>query len=152
MPEAGFKVYKLQKSNFPRCEFKPDPQASEAENVEALKRYIDEKEAAHFISLDADGEQAVFDEVLLKNGFQLHYTRQQDNAFTDNTVYEVSDSRRSALVCLAWHENIAESTIKVLRERSEAGQRPFFICLERGLTTTAKWNLKHVLGNRFTAF
>ena len=152
MPDAGFKVYKLQKSNFPRCEFKPDPTASETDNVAALKRYIEEKEAAHFISLDADGEQAVFDEVLLKNGFQLHYTRQQNKDFTDNTVYEVSDGRRSALVCLVWHENIQNSTIKQLRDLAESGQRPFFICLERGLSTTAKWNLKHFLGNHFNAF
>ncbi len=118
----------------------------------ALKRYIEEKEAAHFISLDAEGEQAVFDEVLLKNGFQLHYTRTRREDFADNTVYEVSDGRRSALVCLAWHENIQDSTIKKLRDQSESGERPFFICLERGLTTTAKWNLKHFLGNHFNAF
>ncbi|TVP80952.1 MAG: site-specific DNA-methyltransferase [Puniceicoccaceae bacterium] len=152
MPDAGFKVYKLQKSNFPRCEFKPDPEASETDNVAALKRYIEEKEAAHFISLNAEGEQAVFDEVLLKNGFQLNYTRTHRDDFTDNTVYEVSDDRRSALVCLAWHENIQDSTIKKLRDQSESGDRPFFICLERGLTTTAKWNLKHFLGNHFNAF
>jgi len=152
MPEAGFKVYKLQKSNFPRCEFRPDPEASEADNVEALKRYIEEKEAAHFISLDADGEQAVFDEVLLKNGFQLNYSRSRREDFTDNSVYEVSDGRRSALVCLTWHENIADSTIKKLRDLAEADERPHFICLERGLTTTAKWNLKHFLGNHFNAF
>jgi adenine-specific DNA-methyltransferase len=152
MPDAGFKVYKLQKSNFPRCEFRPDPEASEADNVASLKRYIEEKEAAHFISLDADGEQAVFDEVLLKNGFQLHYTRTHREDFSENTIYEVSDGRRRALVCLAWHENIADSTIKKLRELSEADLRPFFICLERGLTTTAKWNLKHFLGNYFNAF
>ena len=152
MPGAGFKVYKLQKSNFPRCEFRPDPEASEADNVESLKRYIEEKEAAHFISLDTDGEQAVFDEVLLKNGFQLNYTRTLQEDFTDNTFYEVSDGRRSALACLAWHENIADGTIKKLRELAEADERPHFICLERGLTTTAKWNLKHFLGNHFNAF
>lgn len=122
MPDAGFKVYTLQKSNFPRCEFKPDPEASEAENVEALKRYIEEKEAAHFLSLDADGEQAVFDEVLLKNGFQLNYTRTRREDFSDNSVYEISDHRRSALACLAWHENIQDSTIKKLRDLAEADQ------------------------------
>lgn len=90
-----------------------------------------------FISLDAEGKQAVFDEVLLKNGFQLDYTRTHREDFVDNTVYEVSDGRRSALVCLAWHENIQDSTIKKLRDQSETGERPFFICLERGLTTTA---------------
>jgi adenine-specific DNA-methyltransferase len=155
IPDAGFKVYKLQKSNFPRCEFKPDPEADEADNVAALRQYIEEKEAAYFLTLDEDGEQAVFDEVLLKNGFQLHYTRTLHEDFPDNTIYEISDGRRTALVCLAWNENIKDSTIKALRdiaENGENGDRPFFICLERSLSTTAKWNLKHFLGTHFNAF
>lgn len=152
LPEAGFKVYRLTKSNFPRCEFKPNPEDSEAEKVAALKRYIDEKESAFFMTLDGEGEQAVFDEVLLKNGFQLHYTRERAADFTGNTVYEVSDGRRTALVCLAWSESIKESTIARLRTMSESDDQPFFICLERSLSTTAKWNLKHFLKTRFTAF
>lgn len=152
IPDTGFKVYKLQKSNFPRCEFKPDPEADEASNVAALRQYIEEKEAAFFLTLDDEGEQAVFDEVLLKNGFQLHYARSLCDDFPDNTVYEVSDPRRKALVSLAWNENIKDSTIKRLREMAESGERPFFICLERSLSTTAKWNLKHFLGKHFNAF
>lgn len=150
--DTGFKVYKLQKSNFPRCEFKPDPEANEADNVAALRRYIDDKEGAFFLTLDEQGEQAVFDEVCLKNGFQLHYTRNKCEDFTENTIYEVNDSRRSALVCLAWNESIHDSTIKRLRELAETEDKPFFICLERALTTTTKWNLKHFLGNHFNAF
>jgi len=152
IPDAGFKVYRLQKSNFPRCEFRPDPAASEADNVASLQRYIEEKEAAFFLTLDASGEQAVFDEVLLKNGFQLHYTRTRRDDFTHNTVFEVRDPRRSALVCMAWNENIHDATLKRLRELADSGERPFFICLERSLTTTSKWNLKHILGNHFNAF
>lgn len=152
IPDAGFKVYKLQKSNFPRCEFKPDQNADEETNVAALRRYIEEKEAAFFLTLDGQGEQAVFDEVLLKNGFQLHYTRSRREDFPDNTVFEVRDSRRTALVCLAWNESIKDGTIKRLREIAEAGQAPFFICLERSLSTTSKWNLRHFLGKHFNAF
>ncbi|HBR93227.1 MAG TPA: site-specific DNA-methyltransferase [Opitutae bacterium] len=152
IPDSGFKVYKLQKSNFPRCEFKPDPEASEADNVAALRQYIDDKEGAFFLTLNEQGEQAVFDEVCLKNGFQLHYTRTLREDFTENTIYEVRDPRRSALVCLTWNENIHDATIKRLRELAETEDKPFFICLERALTTTTKWNLKHFLGNHFNAF
>lgn len=152
IPDTGFKVYRLQKSNFPRCEFKPDPALSDEENVAALRRYIDEKEAAFFLTLDAQGEQAVFDEVMLKNGFQLHYTRTRREDFPENTVYEVTDPRRSALVCLAWNESIKDATIKRLRDLTEAGESPFFICLERSLSTTSKWNLRHFLGKHFNAF
>lgn len=152
IPDTGFKVYRLQKSNFPRCEFKPDPTVSDAENVDSLRRYIEEKEAAFFLTLDPKGEQAVFDEVLLKNGFQLHYSRSRREDFSHNTVFEIRDPRRSALVCLAWNENLHDATLKRLRELADTGERPFFICLERSLTTTTKWNLKHFLGNHFNAF
>jgi hypothetical protein len=117
-----------------------------------LKRYIHEKEASSLLPLDAGAEQAVFDEVLLKCGFQLHYTRTLRDDFTDNTVHEVSDGQRRALVCLAWNEGIKDATLKRLRELDESGDKPFFICLERSLSTTTKWNLDHLLGKRLTAF
>lgn len=37
-----------------------------AENVASLRRYIEAKAAAFFLTLSADGEQALFDEVFLK--------------------------------------------------------------------------------------
>jgi adenine-specific DNA-methyltransferase len=148
-PDTGFKVYKLTKSNFPRCEFMPDPKASEEENVEALRRYIHEKEAAFLFPLEEQAEQAVFDEVLLKCGFQLHYSRARRDDFAENTVFAVTDGKRSALVCLAWNEPIKDATLKRLRELDD---KPFFICLERSLNTTVKWNLDHLLGKRLTAF
>jgi adenine-specific DNA-methyltransferase len=151
IPDSGFRVFKLAKSNFPRCEFVPDPKLSEAENVEALKRYIQDKETAYLLPLDAGAERAVFDEVLLKCGFQLHYSRRRREDFTDNSVYEVSDGQRRALVCLAWNEGIKDATLKRLRELDESEKR-FFICLERSLSTTTKWNLDHLLGKRLTAF
>lgn len=152
LPDTGFKVYKLAKSNFPRCEFTPDPKLSDDENVAALKRYIAEKESASLLPLDDDAEQAVFDEVLLKCGFQLHYTRTRREDFMENTVYEVTDGKRSTLACLAWNEGIKDTTLKRLRELDETQEKPFFICLERSLTTTSKWNLDHLLGKRLTAF
>ena len=36
----GFKVFKLVKSNFPRVEFAPDPEKTDEENIELLKKYI----------------------------------------------------------------------------------------------------------------
>lgn len=152
MPDTGFKVYKLSKSNFPRCEFTPDPKLSEEENVEARKRYIHKKEATPLLPLEDDAEQAVFDEVLLKCGFQLHHTRTLRDDFAENTVYEVTDGRRSTLVCLAWNESIKDGTLKRLRELDKAKGKSFLICLERSMNTTTKWNPDHLLGKRLTAF
>ncbi len=66
--DAGFKVFTLQKSAFPRADFAPDPEANEADQLIALKAFIADKEASLFSTLDP---QAVRDEVLLKCGFQL---------------------------------------------------------------------------------
>jgi hypothetical protein len=75
------------------------------------------------LPLDESAKQAVFDEVLLKCGFQLHYTRTRRDDFTDNTVHEVTDGHRSALVCLAWNEGIEAPTLKRLRELDQAAAR-----------------------------
>ena len=134
----------------------------EGENLEVLKlllnayrekvKCFEEKEAAHLAFLDGAAERAVFDEVLLKNGFRLDWTRERRDDFPANTVYRIDDGEREALVCLAWSERLHESTLKRLRELGEGDDPPFFICLERSLDTTAKWNLKHLLGKRFVAF
>lgn len=138
----GFKVYRLVKSHFPRCEFVPDPELSTEENIARLKTYIVEKEATLYSLFN---EADIFDEVLLKNGFMLNYSREVLDAFTENRVYRVRDGNKEALVCLDVELN--EATIARLKGHSE-----IFICLERALDTTKKWNLKHQLGERLVAF
>ena len=141
--EAGFKVYKLTKSSFPRVEFAPDPDKTPAENIELLKEYIREKETAFHIAFE---KEKIFDEVLLKNGFMLDYTLTQQEQFTANTVYLVKDTYREALLCLDVPIDMA--TVDYFKDHKE--QR--FICLEQALDTTRKWNLKHQLGDKFVAF
>lgn len=87
-----------------------------------------------------------------QEGMDTENLRPRRDDFTANTVYEVKDSRRSALVCLAWNEALQDATLKRLRDLAAGDERPFFICLERSLSTTTKWNLKHFLGNHFIAF
>lgn len=138
----GFKVYRLVKSHFPRCEFVPDPELGTEENIARLKAYIVEKEATLYSLFN---EADIFDEVLLKNGFMLNYGREVLDEFAENRVYRVRDGNKEALVCLDVELN--EATIARLKGRSE-----IFICLERALDTTKKWNLKHQLGERLVAF
>lgn len=138
----GFKVYRLVKSHFPRCEFVPDPELSTEENIAKLRTYIVEKEATLYSLFN---ETDIFDEVLLKNGFMLNYGREALDEFTENRVYRVRDGNKEALVCL--DVMLKEETIAGLKGRSE-----IFICLEVALDTTKKWNLKHQLGERLVAF
>lgn len=140
--DIGLKVYRLTKSHFPRAEFQPDPDKSEEENIAALKKYIAEKEANFQMVFDQD---KIFDEVLLKYGFTLDYSLSKQEEFTSNAVYLADDGTRQALICLDL--GLADETVEMLRRRTDR----LFICLERALDTTKKWNLKHSLGDRLKA-
>lgn len=137
--DTGFKVYRLTKSHFPRVEFQPDPDKTARENVELLQQYISEKESGFQITFDQD---KVFDEVLLKHGFMLDYSLTEVGEIEENTVYVADDGTRQAIICL--DIAISDATVDYFKEHTD---KPF-ICLERALDTTKKWNLKHFLGDR----
>jgi adenine-specific DNA-methyltransferase len=139
----GFKVFKLAKSNFPRVEFAPDPDKTEAENIELLKQYIRDKEATFHIQWE---RETVLDEVLLKNGFMLDYTLTPRPEFTKNEVFLAKDAHKESLICL--DVTLAPETVDHFKQHPEH----FFICLELALDTTKKWNLKHHLGDKLKAF
>ena len=141
--KIGFKVYKLAKSNFPRVDFAPDPAKTEEENLALLNQYIDEKEAMYLAMID---EKNIFDEVLLKNGFMLNYSKEKSDGFSKNKVFQVKDDFKECLVCMDM--SIANETLKELEQYKDK----IFICLERALNTTMKWNLKHLLGEKLIAF
>ncbi len=141
--KTGFKVYKLAKSNFPRVDFAPDPAKSEEENLALLNKYIDEKEAMFLAMID---EKNIFDEVLLKNGFMLNYSKAKVDDFSKNNVFQIKDDFKECLICMDMA--IKKETLKELEQYKEK----IFICLERSLNTTMKWNLKHLLGDKLIAF
>ena len=138
----GFKVYRLAQSRFPRVEFLPDPELSEEENVERLKQYIREKESAFLMSFQRD---EIMQEVLLKNGFKLNVQVQPQPQFKKNAVFLADDGYKKALICFDY--DLKEETIAGLTDRDR-----IFICLEQALDTTAKWNLRNQLGEKFIAF
>lgn len=139
----GFKVFKLQKSNFPRTEFAPDPEKSDDENIELLKKYINDKEAQ---LVTAFNREELITEILLKNGFKLNYTITKQEQFKKNEIVLASDGEKETLLCL--DVTIADETIEYFK--SNTSQK--LIVLERALDTTKKWNLKHTLGEKFIAF
>lgn len=138
----GFKVFRLESSYFPRTEWNPDPTASEAENVESLKKYIAEKESQLHIDFDRD---KLLIEILLKEGFKLNYAAKPYEAITTNNVLHVSDGDKEALICL--DDSIAPETVEHFKSHKDLR----FICLERALDTTKKWNLSNNLGEKFKA-
>jgi adenine-specific DNA-methyltransferase len=144
--DAGFKVFTLEKSAFPRADFAPDPDANEAAQLAALKAFISTKEASLFSTHDA---QAVRDEMLLKCGFQLDVQLTPIAEVTANQLYRARDQQtppREAIVCFDSHLD----TITLEWLGQQKGQR--VIVLEAALNTTGKWNLHHQLGDELVVF
>jgi adenine-specific DNA-methyltransferase len=139
----GFKVFKLVKSNFPRVEFAPDPEKTDAENIELLKKYIADKEAQLVTAFNRD---ELMTEILLKKGFNLNYTTQKQEQFKKNEIYLATDGEKEILICL--DVTIEMETVEYFKKHTDKK----FICLERALDTTKKYNLKHYMGDMFNAF
>ena len=139
----GFKVFKLQKSNFPRVDFAPDPEKTEAENIAMLQQYIANKELQ---LVNAFNKPELITEILLKNGFNLNYKLGLQTQFASNEVQLASDDEKETLICL--DVVINPDTVDYFKNNTDKK----FICLERALDTTKKYNLKHYLGDKFNAF
>jgi adenine-specific DNA-methyltransferase len=139
----GFKVFKLVKSNFPRVEFAPDPEKTEVENIELLKKYISDKEAQLITAFNRD---ELMTEILLKNGFNLNYQVTKQEQFKKNEIHLATDNKNETLICL--DVTIEMDTVEYLKKHIDKK----FICLERALDTTKKYNLKHYMGDKFKAF
>lgn len=139
----GFKVFKLQKSNFPRTEFAPDPDKSDDENVSDLLKYIKEKENQLVTAFNSD---ELITEILLKNGFKLNYSLTKQDQFKKNDVILATDGEKETLICL--DNPLSDEFIEYFK--TNTSQK--LIVLERSLDTTKKWNLKHYLGDKFIAF
>ena len=139
----GFKVFKIKKSNFPRVEFAPNPELSDIENLEALKKYIAEKESQ---LVNAFNRDELLTEILLKNNFTLNYKTVAQPQFKKNEIVLAKDEERETLICL--DVSIDLDTVEYFKTNTDMK----FICLERALDTTKKYNLKHYLSNNFNAF
>ena len=141
--ETGFKVFKLAMSNFPRVLFELDPKLDEAGNLARLQQYINEKERQLFNTFD---EANLLTEIIIKRGFNLNYVANKAEQFVQNNVLWVTDGNKKAFVCL--DDKLADETVVYFSKNINE----HFICLERALDTTKKWNLKHAMGHLFFAF
>lgn len=139
----GFKVFKLQKSNFPRVDFAPDPELDDLANLELLKKYIADKESQ---LVNAFNKEELMTEILLKNNFLLNYKTVLQSQFKKNEILLATDGEKETLICL--DVSIDLDTVEYFKTNIDKK----LICLERALDTTKKYNLKHYLGDKFNAF
>ncbi len=76
----------------------------------------------------------------------LNYLKIKADGFSKNNVFQIKDNFKECLICMDM--SIAKETLKELEPLKEK----IFLCLERALDTTMKWNLKHFLGDKLIAF
>jgi adenine-specific DNA-methyltransferase len=151
--ELGFKVFNLMKSNFPRIEFAPDIERTEEENIELLKTYIREKESQMYNDFSKND---IITEILLKNGFELNYRvsetveikgKRSDSTNDTSQIIELyTDGTKQIWLCMEEYL-LAETVAHFCKNKTVK-----FICLERALDTTKKYNLKNKMGANFVAF
>jgi adenine-specific DNA-methyltransferase len=136
--DTGFRVLRLSKSLFPQNMFEVNPDMSEEQKVKAWEEYLERSKQSHLFDFKPD---ELLVEIALKDGFDLNFKAESVKAFKKNNVLDVSDGEKTALICL--DENIQEDTIKDLEPYKERR----FICLERAVDSTRKWNLKRMFGD-----
>ena len=143
LDQLGFKVFKLSKSSFPRVDFAPDPEKNEEENLELFHKYLDEKEQQMTLAFNED---ELITEILITRGFQLTYKLEKQESFTKNTVYLATDRIKTAYICV--DSQLYDETVNYFMEHTDTK----FICIERALDTTKKFNLKKKMEDKFFAF
>lgn len=141
--QLGFKVFTLTKSTFPRTDFAPDTEKSEEENLELFRKYVAEKEQQLSIGFN---EQELITEILISRGFMLTYKLEHQPSFAENTVYLASDGSKEAYICV--DNTLSDSTVDYFMQNINTR----FICIERALNSTKKFNLKNRMQDKFFPF
>ncbi len=125
--DIGFKVYRLNKSNF-KTYTPVSGQDQQAQNT-----LFTEFEKNLIPLVDNWTPENVLTEIILRQGFALDCTKEKLSAFTKNTVYKITDSQDAVCkkiklyVCL--DSIIDQETIKTL----SLGDDEKFICLDSAI-------------------
>lgn len=143
LDQLGFKVFTLSKSSFPRVDFAPDPTKNEEENLELFNKYIAEKEQQLSLAFNND---ELITEILITRGFMLTYKLERQPNFTANEVYLATDGIKTAYICV--DNKLEDATVNYFMEHTDTK----FICIERALDSTKKFNLKKKMEDKFFAF
>ncbi len=132
--DYGFKVFKLDRSNYVENNFEYDPAKSEAENAQAFTEYLARADQQGLFPKVRDLD--VVYENIVKEGLSLN-AKVSEEHIGSCKAYRVEDGDRELLVCL--EREISPDTVKTLTTPAYKGKT--FICLDTALDDTAKANL-----------
>ena len=129
--DVGFKVYRLQNSNF--VKYTP----VEGQNEDSQNKLFDEFEKNQIPLVQGWKAENVLTEIILKQGFALDCTKENVDSFKKNTIWKITDSADTVskkiklYVCL--DNFIEEETIKNLTLNDDEK----FICLDAAIDDSA---------------
>ncbi len=135
--DFGFKVFKLDKSNF---NLKDEFEIQEGENVEELKKkylewlglFVDQPLVSGWQKID------VIYEVMLKEGLNLNSKIEQVE-IKENNFYYVKDTEQNLEFYICLEDEISNEAVEEIRTSKYKGK--MFIFLDKALTDNDKINL-----------
>lgn len=129
--DIGFKVYRMQESNFK--EYTP----VQGQDENATKSLFEELENNQIPLVDGWKTENVLTEIILKQGFALDCDCKKVDAFTKNTVYCIKDSKgpasRTTTMYVCLDSQIDSDTIKNLK----LDEKEKFVCLNSAIDDTS---------------
>lgn len=132
--DVGFKVFKLDKSNYVENSFELDTEKSEEENAGAFRTYL-EKAKQQGLFGKTNNLDVVYENIV-KEGLSLN-SKISKEKIGDSDIYSVIDGEQSLLVCL--EKKISDETVKLLTAQEYKNR--IFICLDSALDDSFKANL-----------
>ena len=128
--DIGFKVYRLDKSNF--ITYTP----TTGKDDSAVSALFAELEKNTTPLIDGWKAENVLTEIILKQGFALDCECKKEESFSRNTVYRIKDSddpaKRSTTLYVCLDNIINPETIESLK----LGEKEKFICLDSAIDDT----------------
>ena len=132
--DGGFKVFKLDKSNYYDNLFEYDPEKSDEENEKVFKDYLNKAQKELFPA-KINGMDIVYENII-KEGLSLN-AKIDEIKIVKNKVYKVVDGERELLICL--DEKLTDGIIDALTAKEY--KEKIFICFDGALTDSEKANL-----------
>lgn len=132
--DVGFKVFKLDKSNYVENRFELDTERTEEENAEVFKVYLEKAKQQGLFGKTNDLD--VVYENIVKEGLSLN-SKISKEKIGDSEIYSVIDGEQSLLICL--EKKISDETVKLLTAQEYKNR--IFICLDSALDDSSKANL-----------
>lgn len=132
--DDGFKVFKLDKSNYPENNFEYNPEKSEEENQKAFIIYL-EKSKQLSLYEGAKDIDVVYENVV-KEGLFLN-SKITTARIGSNNLYAITDGEQTIHICL--EPKVNPDTVKALT--SAEFKNKVFICLDSAVDDSSKANL-----------